>query len=64
MLCFNTFHYSATFYGKMLELFKRAKEKAITDIKVEKRSLRLSEKFLLIRTMEKLKKGIFTGSLQ
>lgn len=48
----------------MLEKFKRAKEKEITDKKVEKRSLRLSDKFLLIRTMEKLKKGIFTGSLQ
>lgn len=60
--CFNNFHYSTTFYGKMLEKYKRAKERAITDKKVENRSLRSPDKFL-IRTMEKLKKDIITGSL-
>lgn len=60
--CFNNFHYGTTFYGKMLEKYKRAKERAITDKKVENRSLRSSDKFL-IRTMEKLKKDIITGNL-
>ena len=46
----------------MLEKYKRAKERAITDKKVENRSLRSPDKFL-IRTMEKLKKDIITGSL-